>query len=67
MVESFDGKVKHEISVFKVKEVTSGIKVINWNKHKKKWSRTKGIQSPEPSSKKYIDILLGINYPQFHT
>ena len=33
MVESFDGKVKHEISAFKVKEVTSGMKVINWNKH----------------------------------
>ena len=25
------------------------------------------IQFPEPSSKKYVDILLGIDYPQFHT
>ena len=41
--------------------------MINWNKHKDKWSHTKGIQFPEPSSKKYIDILLGIDYPQFHT
>ena len=22
---------------------------------------------PEPSRKKYIDVLLGIDYPQFHT
>ena len=43
------------------------MKVINWNKHKNKWSHPKGIQFPEPSSKKYIDILLGIDYPQFHT
>ena len=67
MVESLDGKVKHEISVFTVKQVTGGMKVINWNKHKDKWSHTKGIQFPEPSSKKYIDILLGIDYPHFHT
>ena len=43
------------------------MKVINWNKHKDKWSHTKGIQFPEPSSKKHFDILLGIDYPQFHT
>ena len=60
-------KVKQEISVFTVKQVTGGMKVINWNKHKDKWSHTKGIQFPEPSRKKYIDVLLGIDYPQFHT
>ena len=67
MVESLDGKVKHEISAFTVKQVTGGMKVINWNKHKDKWSHIKGIEFPEPSSKKYIDTLLGIDYPQFHT
>ena len=67
MVESLDGNVKHEISAFTVKQVTGGMKVNSWNKHKDKWSHTKGIQFPEPSSKKYIDILLGIDYPQIHT
>ena len=67
MVESLGGKVKHEISAFTVKQVTGGMKVINWNKHKDKWSHTKGIEFPEPSSKKYIDILLGIDCLQFHT
>ena len=67
MVESLDEKVKHEISAFAVKQVTGGMKVIDWNRHKDKWSHTKGIQFPEPSSKKYIDILLGIDYPHFHT
>ena len=66
MVESLDGKVKQEISGFTVKQVTGGMKVINWNKHKDKWSHTKGIQFPKPASKKYIDILLGKDYPQFH-
>ena len=32
MVESLDGKVKHETSAFTVKQVTGGMKVINWNK-----------------------------------
>ena len=65
MLEGLDGKVKQEISAFTFKRVTGGMKVIN--KYKDKWSHTKGIQFPEPSSKKYIDILLGIDYPQFHT
>ena len=67
MVESLDGKIKQEISVFTVKQVTGGMKVTNWNEYKDKWNHTKGIQFPEPSSKKFIDILLGIDYPQFHT
>ena len=66
MVESLDRKVKQEISGFTVKQVTGGMKVINWNKHKDKWSHTKGIQFPKPASKKYIDILLGKDYSQFH-
>ena len=41
------------------------MKVINWNKHKDKWSHTKGIKFPQPSSKKYIDVLLGIDYVDF--
>ena len=65
MLEGLDGKVKQEISAFTFKRVTGGMKVIN--KYKDKWSHTKGIQFPEPSSKKYIDILLRIDYPQFHT
>ena len=36
MVESLDGKVKQEISAFTVKQVTGGMKVINWNEHKDK-------------------------------
>ena len=67
MVESLDGKEKQEISFFTVKQVTDGIKVINWKKHKDKWSHTKGIQFSEPSSKKYMDILPRIHYPQSHT
>ena len=43
MVESLDGKVKQGISAFTVKQVRSGMKLINWNKHKDKWSHTKGI------------------------
>ena len=43
------------------------MKVTNWNKHKDKWSHTKGIQFLKPSSKKKIDILLGKYYPQLHT
>ena len=67
MVESLDGKVKQEISVFIMKQVPCGMKVINWNKQKDKWSHTKGIQFPEPPRKKYIGISLGVDYPQFHT
>ena len=67
MVESLDGKKKEDISVFTVKQVTGGMKVINWNEHKNNWSHIKDIQFPEPSSKKFIDILLGMDYPQFHT
>ena len=66
MVGSLDGKIKQDISAFIVKQVTGGMKLINWNKHKDKWSHTKCIQFPETSSKKYIDILLGIDYPQSH-
>ena len=65
MLEGLDGKVKQEISAFTFQRVTGGMKVIN--KYKDKWSHTKGIQFPEPSSKKYIDILLRIDYQQFHT
>ena len=36
-------KVKQEISVFTVKQVTGGMKVTNWNKYKDKWSHTKGM------------------------
>ena len=53
--------------MFTDKEVTGGMKVINQNKHKDKWSHAKGIHFPEPFSKKYTDVLLGIDYPQFHT
>ena len=67
IVESLDGKVKDEVSVFTVKQVTGGMKVVNWNKHKDKWNHIKEIIFPEPASKKYIDILLGMDYPQFHT
>ena len=67
MVESLDGKMKENISVFTVKQVTGGMKVINWNEHKNNWSHIKDIQFPEPSSKRFIDILLGMDYPQFHT
>ena len=62
MVESLDGKMKQEISVFTVKQVTGGMKIINWNTQKDKWSHTKGIHFLEPSNKRYIDILLGIDY-----
>ena len=65
MVKSLDGKVKQRISVFTVKQVTDGMKVINLNKHKDKRNHSKGIQFPEPSSKNHIDILLGTDYPQF--
>ena len=65
IVESLEWKVKQGISVFSVKQVIDGMKVINWNKHKDKWNHSKGIQFPEPSSKKHIDILLGTDYPQF--
>ena len=67
MVESLDGKMKEDISVLTVKQVTGGMNVINWNEHKNNWSHIKDIQFPEPSSKKFIDILLGMDYPQFHT
>ena len=53
--------------MFTVKQVTGGMKVINWNEHKNNWSHIKDIQFPEPSSKKFIDILLGMDYSQFHT
>ena len=36
MVKSLDGKVKEEISVLTVKQVTGGMKVINWNNRKDK-------------------------------
>ena len=65
IVESLDGKVKDEVSMFTVKQVTGGMKVVNCNKHK--WNHIKEITFPEPASKKYIDILLGMDYPQFHT
>ena len=67
IVESLDGKVKDEVSMFTVKQVTGGMKVVNWNKHKDKWNHIKEITFPEPANKKYIDILLGMDYPQFHT
>ena len=67
IVESLDGKVKDEVSMFTVKQVTGGMKVVDWNKHKDKWNHIKEITFPEPASKKYIDILLGMDYPQFHT
>ena len=31
IVESLDGKVKDEVSMFTVKQVTGGMKVVNWN------------------------------------
>ena len=67
MVESLDGKMTEDISVFTVKQVTGGTKVIFWNEHKNNWSHIKEIQFPEPSSKKFIGILLGMDYPQLHT
>ena len=67
MVESLDGKVKDEVSVFTEKQMTGGMKVVNWNKYKDKWNHIKEIRFPEPASQKYIDILLGMDYPQFHT
>ena len=48
MMESLDEKVKQELSAFRVKQATSGMQVINWNKDKDQWSHTKGIQFPEP-------------------
>ena len=65
MVESFE--YQRGVPASTVKQVTGRMKVINWNKHKDKSSHTKGIEFPEPSRKKYIDTLLGIDYPQFHT
>ena len=67
ILESLDRKLKQKISVFTVKQVTGGIKMTNWKKYKDKWSHTKSIQFPEPSSKQYIDLLLEIDYSQFQT
>ena len=58
-VKSLDGKLKQELSVFIVKQMASGIKVIDWNNHKDKWNLSKGTQLPEPSNERCINILLG--------
>ena len=54
MVESLDGKVNQGISAFTVKQMTGGMKVINWNKHKDKWNHNKGVPFPDTLSKTYL-------------
>lgn len=49
-----------------IKQVTDRMNLVNWNKHNSQWNHVKGIQFLELSSKNYIDILLGVYYPQFH-
>ena len=66
VIESIDGKISRQMSAYTTKRVTGNLKVVNWNKHKGKWSHLKEIHFPQSGPRVIVDILIGVDQSDLH-
>ena len=64
---SFNGKFTHNISAQTTTKVTGSMKAAEWPRSSQNWSHLAGIDFPEPSGRKTIDILIGADHIGLHT
>lgn len=66
-LESLDRKVKREIEIQTVKNVTGSLKVIDWKNEGKRYKHLAEIEFPTVARKPKIDMLIGIDNADLHT
>ena len=65
-LQSLDGSVKTAINAFTTERETGNMKAINWGAYVAKWTHLKDIQFPDPGPRSLVDILIGVDYAEFH-
>ena len=66
VIESIDGTISRQMSAYTTKRVTGNLNVVNWNKHKGKWSHLKEIHFPQSGPRVIVDILIGVDQSDLH-
>lgn len=65
-LQGVNGRVSEKITAFTAERVTGNMEVIQWNKFSYKWQHLKALDFPNPGTRPIVDLLIGIDYPDFH-
>ena len=65
-IESRDGTFSLIIRAWTKQSITPGLKVINWNNHKKQWPHLNSIKFPNVLHHGSVDILIGVDAIDLH-
>ena len=61
-----NGQVNTVIEAFTINNVTGDLKTINWKAVNRNWDHLRGVNLPQVNSRNKIDMLIGVDYPDFH-
>ena len=61
-----NGQVNTVIEAFTINDVTGDLKTVDWKTINRNWDHLRGVNFPQVNSRSKIDMLIGVDYPEFH-
>ena len=61
-----NGQVNTVIEAFTINDVTGDLKTVNWKAINRNWDHLRGVNFLQVNSRSKIDVLIGVDYPDFH-
>ena len=65
-LRSMNGEVNTVIEAFTISNVTGDLKIVNWKAINRNWDHLRGVNFLQVNSRSKIDMLTGVDYPDFH-
>ena len=66
VIESADQRTSRSIQAFTAANVTGAMRAVQWQKFAPEWKHLKGLAFSQPSSRKTVDMLIGIDHADLH-
>ena len=60
------GKLTPVIEAFTISDATGDLKTVNWKAINRNWDYLSGVNFLQVNSRNKIDMLIGVDYPDFH-
>ena len=65
-LRSMNGHVHTAIEAFTINDVTGDLKTVNWKAINRNWDHLRGVNFQQVNNRSKIDMLIGVDYPDFH-
>ena len=65
-LRSMNGQVNTVIEASTINDVTDDLKTVNWKAINRNWNHLRGVNFPQVNSRNKIDMLIVVDYPDFH-